>query len=228
MAARPRASRPRSALPGQNRNAGVEAGDGGLGIEREVVDCGGGSGNGSGIGPIVAELQFRLPEGEAEAVRQLHGGHLQPAAAERRPVVAADHPRALVGLDEQLARNVGRMHAHRDLAVVEAQADLLVVELRDDDVGVGADAHRGRAELQRGAAALVGDHAIAGGQQHAALFGHQATPPGEIWIDDSDVIIVPKRRILIADDWIDMVFTRGIYGVFPMYTTLNFTKVSTL
>jgi polysaccharide export outer membrane protein len=62
----------------------------------------------------------------------------------------------------------------------------------------------------------------------AALLGHQPTPPGEIWIDDSDVIIVPKSRVLIADDWIEMLFTRGLYGVFPMYTTLNFTKLSTL
>ena len=62
----------------------------------------------------------------------------------------------------------------------------------------------------------------------AALFGHQATPPGEIWIDDSDVVIVPKSPILMADDFINLVFTRGIYGVFPMYTTLNFTKLGTL
>ncbi len=62
----------------------------------------------------------------------------------------------------------------------------------------------------------------------AALFGHQATPPGEIWIDDSDVVIVPKSPILMTDDFINLVFTRGIYGVFPMYTTLNFTKLSTL
>jgi polysaccharide export outer membrane protein len=62
----------------------------------------------------------------------------------------------------------------------------------------------------------------------AALFGHQATPPGEIWIDDSDVVIVPKSSILVADDFINLVFTRGLYGVFPMYTTLTFTKLSTL
>ncbi len=62
----------------------------------------------------------------------------------------------------------------------------------------------------------------------AALFGHQATPPGEIWIDDSDVVIVPKSPILVTNDFINLVFTRGIYGVFPMYTTLTFTKLSTL
>ena len=61
-----------------------------------------------------------------------------------------------------------------------------------------------------------------------ALFGHQPCPKGEIWIDDSDVIVVPKGKILQADDFINLVFTRGIYGVFPMTTTLQFSKLSTL
>jgi polysaccharide export outer membrane protein len=62
----------------------------------------------------------------------------------------------------------------------------------------------------------------------AALFGHQPCPAGEIWIDDSDVVIVPKGKILIADDFIDLVFTRGIYGVFPVSTQISFTKLSSL
>lgn len=62
----------------------------------------------------------------------------------------------------------------------------------------------------------------------AALFGNQPCPNGEIWIDDSDVILVPKSKILIADDFIDLVFTRGIYGVFPMSTQLSFIKASSL
>ena len=49
-----------------------------------------------------------------------------------------------------------------------------------------------------------------------ALMGRQPCPKGEIWIDDSDVVIVPKGRILQADDFINLVFTRGIYGVFPL------------
>ena len=60
------------------------------------------------------------------------------------------------------------------------------------------------------------------------LFGNQPCPKGEIWIDDSDVIIVPKSKILVADDFINLVFTRGIYGVFPMNATLNFQKISSL
>jgi len=61
-----------------------------------------------------------------------------------------------------------------------------------------------------------------------ALFGHQPCPKGEIWIDDSDIVIVPKGKILQADDFINLVFTRGIYGVFPMDASLNFSKLSTL
>lgn len=61
-----------------------------------------------------------------------------------------------------------------------------------------------------------------------ALLGHQPCPPGEIWIDDSDVVIVPKSAILVADDFINLVFTRGLYGVMPVSTQLNFTKLSSL
>jgi polysaccharide export outer membrane protein len=62
----------------------------------------------------------------------------------------------------------------------------------------------------------------------AALYGKQARPCGEIWLDDSDVIIVPKSAILRTDDFIELVFTRGLYGVFPMTANLNFSKLSTL
>jgi polysaccharide export outer membrane protein len=61
-----------------------------------------------------------------------------------------------------------------------------------------------------------------------ALYGRDPCPRDEIWISDSDIVIVPKNPILVADEFIEMVFTRGIYGVFPMYTTLNFAKASTL
>jgi polysaccharide export outer membrane protein len=62
----------------------------------------------------------------------------------------------------------------------------------------------------------------------AALHGRQPCPPGEIWLSDSDLIIVPKSAILQADDFINLVFTRGIYGVFPMFVSLNFSKLSSL
>jgi polysaccharide export outer membrane protein len=62
----------------------------------------------------------------------------------------------------------------------------------------------------------------------AALYGNAPCPPGEIWIADSDVIIVPKSPILRATDFIELVFTRGIYGVFPVNTSINFAKASTI
>jgi polysaccharide export outer membrane protein len=62
----------------------------------------------------------------------------------------------------------------------------------------------------------------------AALRARQPNPPGEIWLNDSDVVLVPKSAILEADDFINLVFTRGIYGVFPVTTSLNFSKLSTL
>lgn len=62
----------------------------------------------------------------------------------------------------------------------------------------------------------------------AALYGNRPCPPGEIWIADADVIIVPKSPILRAADFIDLVFTRGIYGVFPLGSSVNFAKHSSL
>ncbi len=38
----------------------------------------------------------------------------------------------------------------------------------------------------------------------------------------------PRARSCMADDFINLVFTRGIYGVFPLNATLNFAKISTL
>jgi len=62
----------------------------------------------------------------------------------------------------------------------------------------------------------------------SALHGHDPTPAGELWLADSDVIMVPKSPILIADDFIELVFTRGIYGVFPLDASINFAKLSSL
>ena len=50
----------------------------------------------------------------------------------------------------------------------------------------------------------------------AALVGRTPCPEGEIWVSDADLIIVPKSRILRTDNFIELVFTRGIYGVIPL------------
>jgi polysaccharide biosynthesis/export protein len=53
-----------------------------------------------------------------------------------------------------------------------------------------------------------------------ALFGHAPCPADEIWLRDSDVVVVPKRAILIADDAISLTFTRGLYGLVPSNFTV--------
>ncbi|MGA2031627.1 MAG: polysaccharide biosynthesis/export family protein [Thermoguttaceae bacterium] len=63
---------------------------------------------------------------------------------------------------------------------------------------------------------------------HAALFGHRPCPADEIWLRDSDIVLVPKSSLLFTDDMINLLFTRGLYSVFPMNVTLNFSKLSTL
>lgn len=55
-----------------------------------------------------------------------------------------------------------------------------------------------------------------------ALYGERPMPSDEIWLRDSDIVVVPKSSLQRADEIIDMVFTRGIYGVFPMNWNYTF------
>jgi polysaccharide export outer membrane protein len=49
-----------------------------------------------------------------------------------------------------------------------------------------------------------------------AVFGKRPTPTDEIWLRDGDVVIVPDKPIVRLDNWIDQIFTRGIYSVAPI------------
>jgi polysaccharide export outer membrane protein len=62
----------------------------------------------------------------------------------------------------------------------------------------------------------------------AALNGNDGVPQGDIWLNDLDVVIVPKSRLLRANDLIEMVFTRGIYGIVPVDVGVNFAKLSSI
>ena len=53
-------------------------------------------------------------------------------------------------------------------------------------------------------------------QLHDAFFGKMSCPDGEIWLRDSDIVIVPKSRIQWTGDLIELFFTRGLYGVLPV------------
>ncbi|TWT88934.1 Polysaccharide biosynthesis/export protein [Pseudobythopirellula maris] len=49
-----------------------------------------------------------------------------------------------------------------------------------------------------------------------ALYGRRPVPADEIWLGDSDVVLVPKSPIEVADELIEQVFTRGIYAAVPL------------
>ena len=50
-----------------------------------------------------------------------------------------------------------------------------------------------------------------------ALYGHRPTPADEIWINDSDVVVIPKTQIQATDEVISRFFTRGLYSLFPQF-----------
>jgi polysaccharide export outer membrane protein len=54
-----------------------------------------------------------------------------------------------------------------------------------------------------------------------ALRGHQPCPAGEIWLSDSDVVIVPECPLQEWNDFVNMVFTRGVYGMIPITASYN-------
>lgn len=62
----------------------------------------------------------------------------------------------------------------------------------------------------------------------AALLGRRPCPPGEIWISDADLIIVPKSAILRTDNIIELVFTKGLYGIIPFSGSVSYTTLSAL
>lgn len=49
----------------------------------------------------------------------------------------------------------------------------------------------------------------------AVHLGKAAGHPDEIWVRDNDLLIVPPTPITRLDDFVDQVFTRGIYSVLP-------------
>lgn len=61
-----------------------------------------------------------------------------------------------------------------------------------------------------------------------ALYGKKPCPADEIWLNDTDLIVVPKSPVLVFDDMINLVFTRGVYGVLPFSTSVSYTNVGTV
>jgi polysaccharide biosynthesis/export protein len=50
---------------------------------------------------------------------------------------------------------------------------------------------------------------------HPALYNSRKLEADDIWLRDSDIVIVPKSPLQVFDDYVQLIFTRGIYGVVP-------------
>ncbi|HET6884173.1 MAG TPA: polysaccharide biosynthesis/export family protein [Pirellulales bacterium] len=60
-----------------------------------------------------------------------------------------------------------------------------------------------------------------------SVYGHRPCPADEIWINDTDVVLLPKSRALVAENIIGLVFREGIFRVVPFragtyYNTLRY------
>jgi polysaccharide biosynthesis/export protein len=51
---------------------------------------------------------------------------------------------------------------------------------------------------------------------HGPLLGKRPCPADDVWLRDSDLVVIPKSHLLRSDDLIDLIFTRGVYGVLPV------------
>ena len=49
------------------------------------------------------------------------------------------------------------------------------------------------------------------------VYGRRPAPADEIWLNDSDIVVVPKTNIQATDDLINHYFTRGLYSLFPQF-----------
>lgn len=90
---------------------------------------------------------------------------------------------------------------------------------------------------------LAGGHKVGGNLRHIVIFryaedwrmlatcvdlkgailGKEPTPADNIWLRDSDTVIVPAAPIKQFDNFVKLVFTDGVYGIFP-FNGLSITK----
>ena len=61
-----------------------------------------------------------------------------------------------------------------------------------------------------------------------ALYGKVPTPADELWINDSDVLVVPKAPIKVFNDYVNLGMTQGLYSVAPFRAFGSFAMLSTL
>jgi polysaccharide export outer membrane protein len=61
-----------------------------------------------------------------------------------------------------------------------------------------------------------------------ALYGKTPVPADELWINDSDVLVVPKAPIKVFNDYVNLGMTQGLYSVAPFRSFGSFSMMSTM
>ena len=54
-----------------------------------------------------------------------------------------------------------------------------------------------------------------------AILGRDPTPADEIWLRDSDTVIVPQTPVKLMNNFVRQVFTEGIYGALPFSYSIS-------
>ncbi len=61
-----------------------------------------------------------------------------------------------------------------------------------------------------------------------AVYGKTPIPNDEVWLNDTDIVVVPKAPIRVFDDYVSLLFTNGLYQIAPFSTSTNFTFLNQL
>ena len=61
-----------------------------------------------------------------------------------------------------------------------------------------------------------------GRPKKGALYARRPAPADDIWLNDADIVVVPKSPILVVDEFINHFFTNGMYSMFPQFAFGNF------
>ncbi len=59
-----------------------------------------------------------------------------------------------------------------------------------------------------------------------ALYGRRPVPADDIWLNDSDIVLVPKTPVQQVDEIIEQYFTRGTYALVPREVIWNLNTTS--
>lgn len=60
------------------------------------------------------------------------------------------------------------------------------------------------------------------------LYGERPAPADEIWLRDTDVVVVPKAPLKRLDDAIELIFIRGVYAALPVGFSYALDSASTV